>query len=282
MIDGLRGAWINNYNIPSGDMLAARAPQVDYLIIKAHPNLIATARSVGAVGKPWLAEIYPYQDNAESYAIQLDAFSRVAPGCVGVVFNFEDSDDEGDWDSDDGTLTRRVITEFTLRSNLPVYASLDTRGRRCDDPYQRVCAELCAGVMPMVYPGAFQQTPADAFDAAIVPLLYAAWGEKPIYPTIQVYGNVGGASVDEQARIASLIPFRGYSAYTLPDATDSEWLAFIHAPMPHLVRPDALTLIMDNIIVPLAYGQTVLVQKRLKLLYKLGGRNVPMDWRSNV
>lgn len=225
-IRGRKGAWINQYALPAPDTFMDRAEDVDYLIIKY--GLVSYEKMAVEAKKPWLAEVM-----AELGAGSQNAFtqpqlfaSRLAsqatqPGCVGAVLNLEEAD--GGWHNDNGTGTRALILDFRRRlagKSMMLYASLDTRGNRPDYPYQRVCAELCDGVMPMVYPKAFGQSPQVAFNASINPKVLARWQNR-IFPTIQTYGGIGAGPTFEQLQIAR--QFNGVNVYTLGHASSSEW-----------------------------------------------------------
>ncbi len=283
---GKRGAWLNQYAVPTLGEFAERSPHVDYLIIKATEVLEPFADRLGEIGKPWLAEIYPYQSNAAGFGAELGRWMQKA-ACVGGVLNFEDEDTEGDWDSATAETVNAVFAEVEARSALPLYASLDTRGERPNDIYQLICCDRCVGVMPMVYPKQFGQSVADAFASAITALMGMRWSDKLIVPTIQTFNEVGSGTVNAECLIAA--KFDGYTAYTLGHATDDEWGAFAGGKLPHEQEPEpvppstptgdaALALIVDKLIVPLIYGRADVALVRGKLLYRLAHRTMPKDW----
>lgn len=231
---GKRGAWINQYAQPNAAVLASRAPQADYLIIKyglAQYELVAAQK-----GWPWLAELMA-EDGAgdqlaytrpEKYGTRLGQ-QAIQPGCVGAVINLEEAD--GGWHNDNGTGTFKLIQAYrAVAGSKPLWASIDTRGNRPNSPYQKVLAVECVGVMPMVYPKAFGQSEFQAYQSAISALFKQAWSGKPVIPTLQTYDNVGFTSVKNQIAEAVTRNLDGISAYTMGHATQDEWGAFIVTP----------------------------------------------------
>jgi hypothetical protein len=247
-----RGTWINQYALPSQTLFQARGRQVDYVVLKyGLAQYEAWAREANI---PWLGERMGESGagaqsgpaNAALYANQL-ADQALQPGCIGAVINLEEAD--GGWHTDDGSATRRLIETFRARTSVPLFASLDTRGNRPNYPYQQVCAELCDGVMPMVYPDAFG-LPADvAFGTALTPLMLSRWAGKEILPTYQTYGD---ADVPSQVAVTEDLyrqgKIHGANTYTLGHATDEQWsasLAFVPvapapAPLPNIDLAAAL------------------------------------------
>lgn len=240
-----RGAWVNQYAQPPSERFLARARQVDYVIIKY--GLQQYERLAHAHQVPWLAERMGESatgdqsgpSQAVRYGRELAA-QAMQPGCVGAVINLEEAD--GGWHLDDGAATRRLIEAFRANApGRPLFASLDTRGNRPRSPYQRVCAELCEGVMPMVYPQAFGQPAAVAFAAAINPLMRDAWAGKEIHATYQAYGSADvPAQVAELSRLDIAGIIQGANAYTLGHATDAQWSAGLtYVPAPAQPAPPA-------------------------------------------
>ena len=221
---GKRGAWLNQYALPELQTFSERAAQVAYVILKyGFPQYERLAYN-GKV--PWLAEIYPYDNDPARYA-NLLADQAGQPGCVGAVVNMEYGSDHtvAHWDTDGGARTTLFINTFHDRSTLPLFASIDTRGNRPTMPYQKVLATRCEGVMPMIYPQEFGQSVDAAFQAAITPAMLAAWKGKLIIPTIQTYNNISVADVVRQTQLGNT--FDGVTAYTIGHATAEEWNAFI-------------------------------------------------------
>ncbi len=244
-LKGKRGAWVNQYAIPAPDLFMERVKEVDYVIIKY--GLGGIEKMAVEAGVPWLAEIYPYDNDPERYA-NLLADQSAQPGCVGVVVNFESGDGPGvaHWDGDDGRRTRLFIDTFKARNaaGLPIYASLDTRGYRATTPYQKELSRNCDGVMPMVYPKEFFQTVPVAFAVTVTPTVQLIWHGKEIIPTIQTYNGIGGNLVTQQLETAA--KFDGVTAYTLGHATPEEWSAFIMSePAAPSARESLLALRVD-------------------------------------
>lgn len=230
-IEGKKGAWINQYAQPNMQTFYERASQVSYLIIKY--GLSQFEQSAATRGIPWLGE---RMGEAGVGLVAIDKWSQFAselaqqcnqPGCVGGVINLEEAD--GGWHNDDGSRTNALVAKFrALCPDKPLYASIDTRGPRPQYAYQQVLAQLCDGVMPMVYPKAFGQTAQGAVGSAITPMLRGAWKNKPIIPTIQTYDNLPPAVVEETMFACGREGVRGITAYTLGHATQPEWGAFIN------------------------------------------------------
>lgn len=226
VLKGKRGAWLNQFAQPDAALFNARASQVGYVIIKyglAFYEALARAAGVDWLGERMGEPVGPAA--AATYAQQL-ADQCNQPGCVGGVINLEEAD--GGWHNDDGTATRLLIETFRRRApGKPLFASLDTRGGRPDSPYQAVCAEMCDGVMPMIYPHAFGQSPARAFAAALTNLVYQRWAGKEIIPTIQTYGDITPADVAASAEICDYLYTRtrivGANFYTLGHADVEQW-----------------------------------------------------------
>lgn len=227
-----RGTWINQYAQPDAATFVARARQVDYVVIKYG---MASYEEIAAdTGIPWLAERMAESGadsqngpaNADRYANQL-ADQALQPGCIGAVINLEEAD--GGWHTDDGSATRWLIETFRARvPDKPLFASLDVRGNRPNYPYQQICAELCDGVMPMIYPGAFG-LPADvAFASALTPLFLTRWTGKDILPTYQTYSPPAVDVFAEVTVVNGLYgagKIQGANTYTLGHATEPQWLA---------------------------------------------------------
>lgn len=222
-----KGGWVNQYSAPTDAVFVERAKKVDYIIIKY--GMSSYERLCQALAMPWLAERMAESgagsqngpSNWLQYASELAAQAN-QPGCVGAVINLEEAD--GGWHLDNGSGTRALINKFRqLAPGKPLYASLDTRGNRPIASYQQVCAQLCDGVMPMVYPKAFGQSPDQAMVVAVNNTLKQAWGAKPIIPTIQTYNGVGPVSVVQQITAARNIGAKGFNAYTLGHASAQEW-----------------------------------------------------------
>jgi hypothetical protein len=229
---GRHGTWLNQYAKPKKDLFLRRARQVEYVVIKY--GMRTYEQLCHQEGILWVAERMAEsgegtQDGPRHGARFAQELADQAnqPGCVAAVINLEEAD--GGWHTDDGNGTRQLVTTFRSKTaGQPLFASLDTRGNRPNYPYQRVCAELCDGVMPMVYPGAFGQPAATAFKAALTPLMRERWKGKEIIPTYQTYtaGNVDvGAEVDVLHALSREGVIAGANSYTLGHATEAQWAA---------------------------------------------------------
>jgi hypothetical protein len=234
ILAGNRGAWMNQWAPPKPDW-PVRGHQVDHVIIKygMKPYEVTAFEE----GIPWLGERMAEngvgsQDapaHAMEYANEL-ANQVLQPGCIGGVINLEESD--GGWHLDDGSATRLLISTFRSKiPSKPLFAALDTRANRPNSPYQQVCAELCDGVMPMVYPGAFELPAHISFAVAITPLLRAHWRDKDILPAYETY-SPPDVDVDDEVLNLNLLYtqglIQGASSYTLGHATDSQWLSSLN------------------------------------------------------
>jgi len=227
---------MNQWAPPKPDW-PVRGHQVDYVIIKygMKPYEVTASEE----GIPWLGERMAEsgvgsQDgpaHAIQYANEL-ANQVLQPGCIGGVINLEESD--GGWHLDpDGSGTRLLIETFRSRvPNKPLFAALDTRANRPNSPYQRVCADLCDGVMPMVYPGSFQLPARISLDAALTPLALWRWSGKDVLPAYQTYVTDFPCDVDDEVLNLNILyaqgKIQGASAYTLGHATDSQWLSSLN------------------------------------------------------
>ncbi len=171
----------------------------------------------------WATERYVYPDQPELEARRLA--EDVAAGARFAVVNAE-----VEWETLGPDPMRKLVAEFRDRQpTAELYASVDTRGGRTELPYQRVLAEHVAGVMPMIYPGAFEQPVREAFAAAldVGVLLRKDESPLPVLPTIQTYGGVGEQLVREQIAEVRRRGLPGYQAYTIAHATNAEWAALV-------------------------------------------------------
>lgn len=227
VIRNKRGTWINQFSQPNVNVFTSRVRQVDYVVIKY--GLAQYEQWARDAGVPWLAERMGEPNGpaaAVMYANQL-ADQALQPGCIGAVINLEEAD--GGWHLDDGTATRLLIETFRSRCpGIPLFASLDTRSLRPNSPYQLVCAELCDGVMPMVYPGAFGLASQNAFNASLTPAMLARWAGKEVHPTYQTY-SPPPVSVSAEVWVVAVLynqhVIHGANTYTLGHATDEQWEA---------------------------------------------------------
>lgn len=256
-----RGTWINQFALPAPDLFVARGKQVDYVMIKyGHPDYEKLAFDAGI---PWLAERMGESGvgsqngpaNAQQYANEL-ADQAMQPGCVGAVINLEEGD--GGWHTDDGSATRGLVETFKSRCPLlPLFASIDTRGNRPNYPYQQVLAELCDGVMPEVYPGAFGLPATASFATSLTPLMLMKWNGKDVLPTFQTYSPPDVSVLDEVSELTSLYnqhKIQGANSYTMGHATDDQWaasLGFKPALMPAPMPPPPAPVLSAEVITAL-------------------------------
>lgn len=243
-LKGKHGSWINQFALPSTETYLARARQVDYVVIKygqakyeklSHENGLSWVAErmgesgVGSQNGPAFAKIY---------ATQL-ANQAKQPGCIAAVINLEEAD--GGWHTDNGDGTNTLIGVFrALAPGVPLFASLDTRGNRPNYPYQRVCAEKCDGVMPMVYPGAFGLPASTAFASALTPLMYSRWSGKEVIATYQTYKPPNYNVWDEVHVVQDLWnkgKIVGANSYTLGHASLEEWNASLQLHLQHQQVP---------------------------------------------
>lgn len=263
VISEQKGAWINQYAQPPLERLL----DVAYVVIKY--GLAQYEQAARDAQVPWLAERMgevgvglPALSFAETFGQQL-AEQANQPGCIGAVINLEEAD--GQWHTDDGVQTLKLVRKFReVCPDKPLFASIDTRGNRPDYPYQRVLAAQCEGVMPMVYPKAFEQAAQKAVAVSLTALFRDAWRGKPIIPTIQTYDGIGALTVANTMAYLSASSIEGISAYTMGHATTHEWSAFLTTPVIyHRQTPPATVTVTDTV-------RANLFEARVKYLETLG------------
>lgn len=222
------GAWINQYAMPSDKVFSERAIEVDYVVIKY--AMVRYERLAQGIGKAWVAERMAESGagsqngpaRAREFANEL-ANQALQKGCIAAVINLEEAD--GGWHRDGGAATNLLIDTFKSRTgNMPLFASIDTRGNRPNYPYQQVCAQRCEGVMPMVYPGEFKLSANASFQSSLTPLMRQRWLGKEIIPTYQLHSTFD--YVDEMRVIQRLYNegiIQGANSYTLGHASGDQW-----------------------------------------------------------
>ena len=206
----------------------ARLARADGLIIKYGDP--AFERAISAAGLEWGAERFAYATQPEREAAMLA--DAVDAGARFAVANCEPNDGGGWGDAGAADAARRMIREFRARHpNVPVWICADLRrGRSLDAPFVRSAAtEGIAGWMAMVYPKAFGQPVARAFDAAYPGPSYLG---LPCAPVIQTYDAVGPLAVLEQVAEARRRGAPSVSAYVIETASDSELRALATAAQP--------------------------------------------------
>jgi hypothetical protein len=246
--------WCHNgyHDLPPGEVVRrTRLARLDGLIIKyGDPQF---ERAVASSGISWGIERFAYAAQAEREGNMLA--DAVAAGAAFAVANCEPNDGGG-WDAPDaGVAIRTLIDAFRARHHdTPLWICADLRrGRSLGAPFVREAATGgIAGWMPMVYPRAFGQAVAAAYDAAFPGATYLG---LPCAPVLQAYDAVGAAFVREQVTEARRRGALSLSLYLVETASDDELRAFAEAvaaspasdalppvPRPALPPPDAATL----------------------------------------
>ena len=238
--------WCHNgyHNLPADEVVRrARLAQLDALIIKyGDPEFEHT---ITAAGIAWGVERFAYAAQAAREGAMLA--DAVDAGAAFAVANCEPNDG-GSWgDAGAAEAIRALIDAFRARhASTPLYIAADLRrGRSLDAPFvreasrgRRVAGETGVnGWMALVYPKAFVQTAAAAFDAAYPGARYLG---LPCDPVIQTYDDPGPALVTEQITEAKRRGCASISIYVVETATDDELLAVAGAKA--TLAPDASTL----------------------------------------
>lgn len=220
--------WCHNgyYNLPATEVIRrARLARLDALIIKyGDPNF---EREVSSASLRWGVERFAYAAQPEREAAMLA--DAVDAGASFAVANCEPNDGGG-WDAPSAaTAIRILIDAFHQRHpTKPLWICADLRrGRSLDAPFvreaargRRVAGETgVTGWMPMVYPKAFGQSVAAAFDAAYPGPTYLG---LPCAPVLQTYDAPGPDSVRQQVAEARHRAASALSIYVVETATDDE------------------------------------------------------------
>jgi len=228
-----RWAWWNensdrSFNLDLCVRRAKDARLVGAIIKWGYPK---TEQAFTAAGIPWAVERYVKYSQPEVEGQRLA--NAVGVGAVAAIINAEEGGDEqtgGHWERDtDGQAMRTLIATFRQRCpDIELYASVDTRGDRLNDPYQRVLAQHIAGWLPMVYPLAFRPNrPSGFVTRAFADCLDGKdFGGIPVLPTIQTYDGIGKQAVVDELAEVKRRGLPGCQAYTIPHATDEEWAEF--------------------------------------------------------
>lgn len=216
-----RFAWWNHYGSlgPASVTARALAARLDCVIIKA--GFSNVRNTLIDYGIPWATEIYAYPSRIDEQVALVK--HDISAHATSVVINAE-----VEWEETDAPAMTELIRKLRGAGAATLYACTDTRGDRMAKPYQRVMAALCDGWMPMIYPGAFQQTTARAFAASLDERMGTApnginFRGKPVIPAIQTYGGIGAASVTLQIAECERRRLAGFGAYTIGHATAAEW-----------------------------------------------------------
>ena len=231
--------WINPYALPDEITYKNRLLDTDGMILRyGYPRYEQLALEMG---RPWLAEVYPYEANPDYFA-ELLAKQAKQPGCVGAVANFEYGSERAvaHWDRDDGSLTHRFCNVFEQHApGVPLYACIDTRRYHVTQPFARALALRAHGVMPMMYPKQFGQSPSSALAAVMAADFQALWRGKETIIVIQTFEDIGPALVRDQLDVISkFTQHQAVSAYTLGHAKKPEWQAFASHPAFEDAMPD--------------------------------------------
>lgn len=213
--------WCHNgyHDLPAAEVARrARLAKLDALIIKYGDP--AFERAIAAEGIAWGVERFAYAARAAREGAMLA--DAVDAGARFAVANCEPNDGGG-WDGPGAaSAIRALIDAFRRRhASVPLYVCADLRrGRSLDAPFVReAAAGGIDGWQPMVYPGAFQQPVAAAFDAAYPGATYLG---LPCAPVIQTYGRIGASVVLGQIAEAKRRTATALSIYAVETATDAE------------------------------------------------------------
>jgi hypothetical protein len=231
--------WCHNgyHNAPAEEVVRrARLAQLDALVIKyGDPDF---ERAITAAGIPWGGERFAYAAQAAREGAMLA--DAVDAGAAFAVANCEPNDGGGWGDVGAADAIRALIDTFRARySTTPLYIAADLRhGRSFDAPFVREASGGgIDGWMALVYPKAFGQTAAAAFDSAYPGARYLG---LPCDPVIQTYGEPGFALVAEQIAEAMRRGCASISIYVVETATDDELRAVATAKA--APAPDAAAL----------------------------------------
>jgi hypothetical protein len=162
-------------------------------------------------------------------------------GATFAVANCEPNDGGG-WERPDAARAIRELIDTVRRRHpqVPLWICADLRrGRSLDAPFVHEAARGgIDGWMPMVYPRAFGQSVAAAYDAAWPGPTYLG---LPCAPVIQAYDGAGALFIHEQLIQARERRATSASIYVVETATDEELRAVAtfsqaDAPSPQLLR----------------------------------------------
>ncbi len=220
--------WCHNgyHNLPAAEVIRrARLAALDGVIIKYGDP--AFEQEIAAAGILWGVERFAYASQAAREADMLA--DAVAAGASFAVANCEPNDGGG-W-ADDGAAVaiRALIDRFRARCpHIPLHVAADLRpGRGLGAPFVLEAARAgIDGWLPMVYPQAFRQPVAAAFDAAYPGPSYLG---LPCAPVLQTYDDVGPELVAAQVSEALRRGARAASIYVVETASDDELRALAAA-----------------------------------------------------
>jgi hypothetical protein len=210
--------WCHNgyHDLAAAEVVRrARVARLDGLIIKYGDP--AFEREITAAGMRWGVERFAYAGQAAAEAAMLA--DAVDAGAAFAVANCEPNDGGGWGDAGAADAIRTLVDGFRARhGETPLWICADLRrGRSLGAPFAREAARGgVTGWMPMVYPQAFGQTVAAAFDAGYPGATYLG---LPACPVLQTY-DVDAASVREQVAEARRRGARSLSIYVVETAGD--------------------------------------------------------------
>ncbi len=213
--------WCHNgyHNLPPNEVLRrAHLAGVGAVIVKYGDPVFE--RALTAAGMAWGVERFAYAADAAGEGRMLA--DAVDAGAAFAVANCEPNDGGGWDDPGAATAIRLLIDTFRRRhSQVALYICADLRrGRSLDVPFVREAARGgLDGWMPMVYPKAFGQPVAAAFDAAFPGAAYLG---LPCAPVLQAYDGVGPGMIRAQIDEARPRGAASCSLYLLETATDDE------------------------------------------------------------
>jgi hypothetical protein len=231
--------WCHNgyHNASPEDVLRrARVGQLDGLIIKYGDPEFELA--ITAAGISWGSERFAYVSQAAREGAMLA--DAVDAGAAFAVANCEPNDGGGWGEPGAADAIRSLIAAFRARhASVPLYIAADLRaGRSLDAPFVHEAVRSgIDGWMPLVYPKAFGQTAAAAFDAAYPGARYL---DIPCAPVIQTYDGVGPALVRDQIAEAQRRGAKSLSIYVVETASDDELRAISVAKGAPAPDPEAL------------------------------------------
>jgi hypothetical protein len=213
--------WCHNgyHNRPAAEVARrARVARLDALIVKWGDP--AFERELVAHGIAWASERFTYASMAALEGSRLA--DAVDAGAAFAVANCEPNDGGG-WEGQGAAKAVRLLIDTFRRKHAetPLYVCADLRrGRSLDSPFVREASRGgIDGWMPMVYPGAFGQTVASAFDAAYPGATYL---RLPCEPVLQAYGDTGATPLGEQIAEARRRGARAFSIYTVETASERD------------------------------------------------------------
>lgn len=213
--------WCHNgyHDLPAAEVVRrARLARLDALVIKyGDPDF---EREIAASGIAWASERFAYASQAAREGAMLA--DVVDAGADFAVANCE-LNDGGSWgDPGAATAIRSLIDAFRFRhATTPLHIAADLRpGRSLGSPFVLEAARGGVdGWMAMVYPKAFGQPVAAAFDAAYPGPSYLG---LPCRPVLQTYDDAGVALVREQLAEAARRGAGTASIYVIETASDDE------------------------------------------------------------